>query len=69
MNQDKITRRRFLKRSASAALGTLTATTFARSAHGASKERVVIYQGVSLDSLHPYGYSGGGINGTWLPLI
>jgi len=29
----------------------------------------VIYQGVSLDSLHPYGYSGGGINGIWLHLI
>ncbi len=35
----------------------------------ASKERVVIYQGVGLDSLHPYGYSGGGINGIWLHLI
>jgi peptide/nickel transport system substrate-binding protein len=35
----------------------------------ASKERVVIYQGVGLDSLHPYAYSGGGINGIWLHLI
>jgi peptide/nickel transport system substrate-binding protein len=69
VNETKITRRRFLQQSATTALGTLTATTMARTAHAASKERVVIYQGVSLDSLHPYGYSGGGINGIWLHLI
>ena len=50
-------------------LGALIAPTLGRTAHAASKDRVVIYQGVSLDSLHPYGYSGGGINGIWLHMI
>jgi peptide/nickel transport system substrate-binding protein len=40
-----------------------------RAVSAASKDRVVIYQGVSLDSLHPYGYSGGGINGIWQHII
>ena len=38
-------------------------------AWAASRDRIVIYQGVSLDSLHPYGYSGGGIIGHLAPVI
>jgi hypothetical protein len=37
------------------------APAFLRKGWAASKERVVIFQGVGLDSLHPYAYSGGGI--------
>ena len=56
-------RRRFLLHSATLGLGSLIAPLVARTGWTASKDRLVIYQGVSLDSLHPYGYSGGGING------
>jgi peptide/nickel transport system substrate-binding protein len=64
-----INRRRFLQQSAALSAGALLAPSLTRTARAASRERVVIYQGVSLDSLHPYGYSGGGINGIWLHLI
>jgi len=64
-----LSRRRFLRQSAAVGLGALVAPTAARNAWAASNERVVIYQGVSLDSLHPYGYSGGGIGGIWRHLI
>jgi peptide/nickel transport system substrate-binding protein len=62
-------RRQFLRRCASFTLGSLIAPSVARTGGAASKDRVVIYQGVSLDSLHPYGYSGGGIGGIWRHLI
>jgi peptide/nickel transport system substrate-binding protein len=62
-------RRRFLRRSATLGLGALIAPLTARNGSAASNERVVIYQGVSLDSLHPYGYSGGGIVGIWRHMI
>ena len=64
-----ISRRRFLQQSTTLGLGALIGPTLGRTALAASKDRVVIYQGVSLDSLHPYGYSGGGINGIWLHMI
>ena len=55
-----IDRRRFLRQSAALGLGTLFGPALAPRAWAATKDRIVIYQGVSLDSLHPYGYSGGG---------
>jgi peptide/nickel transport system substrate-binding protein len=64
-----MSRRQFLQQSAALSAGAVLAPSLARTARGASRDRVVIYQGVSLDSLHPYGYSGGGINGIWLHLI
>ena len=62
-------RRRFLRQSATLGLGALLSPSNTRTAWAASGDRVVIYQGVSLDSLHPYGYSGGGIGGIWRHLI
>jgi len=62
-------RRQFLRQSAALGLGTLFAPASASRASAASKDRIVIYQGVSLDSLHPYGYSGGGITGIWRHII
>ena len=38
-------------------------------AGAASRNRVVVFQGVGLDSLHPYAYSGGGISGIWQHVI
>jgi peptide/nickel transport system substrate-binding protein len=64
-----MSRRRFLQQSTAVGFGALVAPALERTARAASKDRVVIYQGVSLDSLHPYGYSGGGINGIWLHMI
>jgi peptide/nickel transport system substrate-binding protein len=67
--ETKITRRRFLQKGVTFGVGALAAQRMGRTAYAASKDRVVIYQGVGLDSLHPYGYSGGGINGIWLHMI
>jgi peptide/nickel transport system substrate-binding protein len=67
--ETNISRRRFLQQSTALSLGTLIGPALGGNALAASRERLVIYQGVSLDSLHPYGYSGGGINGIWLHLI
>ena len=64
-----IDRRQFLRQSAALGLGTLFAPALAPRAWAASRDRIVIYQGVSLDSLHPYGYSGGGITGIWRHVI
>ena len=62
-------RRAFLKKGVALGVGTLLAPAFSKRGWTASKERVVIFQGVSLDSLHPYAYSGGGIVGIWLHMI
>ena len=56
-------RRQFLRQSAALGLATLVAPALASRARAASRDRLVIYQGVGLDSLHPYGYTGGGITG------
>ena len=64
-----LSRRRFLRQGATIGLGNLIGPSVARMSWAASNDRVVIYQGVSLDSLHPYGYSGGGITGIWRHLI
>src|SRR5712692_1907424 len=62
-------RRRFLKQGAALGLGALMGPSTPRMGWAASKERVVIFQGVGLDSLHPYAYSGGGISGIWQHII
>ena len=64
-----LNRRRFLRQSAAIGLGSLIGPSVARMGWAASKDRVVIFQGVGLDSLHPYAYSGGGIVGIWLHMI
>jgi peptide/nickel transport system substrate-binding protein len=69
MRRTTLNRRQFLRQSASLGFGALIAPSVARMGWAASTDRVVIYQGVSLDSLHPYGYSGGGITGIWRHLI
>lgn len=66
-NPIDVTRRRFLK---SAALGVGVMTfTVSRAGVAASRDRIVVFQGVGLDSLHPYAYSGGGISGIWQHVI
>ncbi|HEY3169213.1 MAG TPA: ABC transporter substrate-binding protein, partial [Candidatus Binatia bacterium] len=65
----KMNRREFLKTGAALSLAGLTTTTHPRRAFAASKDRVVVFQGVGLDSLHPYAYSGGGISGIWQHVI
>src|SRR6478672_3520501 len=67
-NPIDITRRRFLLKSAALGVGVMTFTV-PRAGVAASRDRVVIFQGVGLDSLHPYAYSGGGIVGIWLHMI
>jgi peptide/nickel transport system substrate-binding protein len=64
-----VNRRRFIQRSAAFGLGALLAPRLGQLAWAASTDRVVVYQGVGLDSLHPYAYSGGGISGIWQHVI
>jgi peptide/nickel transport system substrate-binding protein len=63
-----MTRRVFLK-AAAAGIGSLSAGAYAPGVRAASRSRVVVFQGVGLDSLHPYAYSGGGISGIWQHVI
>ena len=65
----KMNRRKFLKTGAALSLVGLTTATHPRRAFPASRNRVVVFQGVGLDSLHPYAYSGGGISGIWQHVI
>jgi peptide/nickel transport system substrate-binding protein len=62
-------RRIFLKKSAAFGLGLCAAPPLVGQASAASRDRVVVFQGVGLDSLHPYAYSGGGISGIWQHVI
>jgi peptide/nickel transport system substrate-binding protein len=62
-------RRRFLKGTAAFGVGLSTAPLWTRQAAAASRDRAVVFQGVGLDSLHPYAYSGGGISGIWQHVI
>jgi len=64
-----INRRQFLRQGAAIGLGSLITPGLLGESWAASKDRVVIFQGVGLDSLHPYAYSGGGIVGIWLHMI
>ena len=68
-NKTTINRREFLRQGAALGLGALIGPSLVRTGWAASKERVVIFQGVGLDSLHPYAYSGGGISGIWQHII
>jgi peptide/nickel transport system substrate-binding protein len=63
------TRRQFLKAATAAGVTSWSLAATKRLASAASRERVVIFQGVGLDSLHPYAYSGGGISGIWQHVI
>ena len=65
----QLSRREFLVKSAIAGIGLCTAPPLASVARAASRDRVVVFQGVGLDSLHPYAYSGGGISGIWQHVI
>lgn len=65
----EINRREFLRRTVGAGLGACVAPSLAPMASAASRDRVVVFQGVGLDSLHPYAYSGGGISGIWQHVI
>jgi peptide/nickel transport system substrate-binding protein len=67
-NPIDITRRRFLLKSAALGAGVMTFTVPGASV-AASRDRIVVFQGVGLDSLHPYAYSGGGISGIWQHVI
>lgn len=66
---EQINRRNFLRQTVGISLGALSAPLLAQRALAASKDRVVVFQGVGLDSLHPYAYSGGGISGIWQHVI
>lgn len=64
-----LNRRQFLKTGAKLGWGTILVPSLSRLGWAASRNRVVVYQGVGLDSLHPYAYSGGGISGIWQHVI
>jgi ABC-type oligopeptide transport system substrate-binding subunit len=68
-NDSRLNRRQFLKSAAALGLTGLTLAARTGTAFSASKNRVVVFQGVGLDSLHPYAYSGGGISGIWQHVI
>jgi peptide/nickel transport system substrate-binding protein len=71
MNFDELgmKRREFLKGGAILGAGLLASCALRGMAAAASRNRVVVFQGVGLDSLHPYAYSGGGISGIWQHVI
>ena len=69
MNSAAWTRRQFLRASAALGVAGVSTMNLTGLAHGASRNRVVVFQGVGLDSLHPYAYSGGGISGIWQHVI
>ena len=68
-NDSQLNRRQFLKSAAVLGLTGLTVAARTGTAFAASKSRVVVFQGVGLDSLHPYAYIGGGISGIWQHVI
>jgi hypothetical protein len=67
-NSIDITRRSFLLKSAAVSIGVMNLTA-PRAGIAASRDRIIVFQGVGLDSLHPYAYSGGGISGIWQHVI
>src|SRR3712207_1097099 len=68
LERQLISRHEFLIQGASG-VALCASQPLARVASAASRERVVVFQGVGLDSLHPYAYSGGGISGIWQHVI
>jgi peptide/nickel transport system substrate-binding protein len=69
MNSAAWTRRQFLRAGAALSVAGVSSLNSTRLARAASRNRVVVFQGVGLDSLHPYAYSGGGISGIWQHVI
>src|SRR5689334_23232596 len=69
MNSPVWTRRQLLRAGAALGVTGVAALNSTRLAQAASRSRVVVFQGVGLDSLHPYAYSGGGISGIWQHVI
>jgi peptide/nickel transport system substrate-binding protein len=69
MNSPVWTRRQLLRAGAALGVTGVAALNSTRLARAASRNRVVVFQGVGLDSLHPYAYSGGGISGIWQHVI
>ena len=62
-------RRVFLRQSATLGLGALVAPSLVRMGWAATKDRVIVLQGVGLDSLHPYAYSAAPQYGIWQHLM
>ncbi len=60
-----ISRRRFLKQSAAAGLGSILAPSLSRLSWAASKERITIYNSSVTDTLNPYNHSSSPIYGMW----
>jgi len=58
VNSIRLTRRKFLQKGVTFGIGALGFNAVSRLAVAASRDRVVVFQGVGLDSLHPYAYSG-----------
>ena len=64
-----ISRRVFLRHSARLGLSALVAPCLVRMGWAATKDRVIVLQGVGLDSLHPYAYSAAPQYGIWQHLM
>ncbi len=60
-----MSRREFLQRSATLGVGTLLSPPLAGLSRAASRDRVMILQGISLDSLNPYAHSASPTYGIW----
>jgi peptide/nickel transport system substrate-binding protein len=64
-----MSRRDFLKRSATLGAGAMLGPYIARDAFAASRDRVTIYHSSVADSLHPYNHSSSPIYGNWQHVI
>ena len=64
-----MSRREFLQRSAALGVGTLLSPTLAGLSRAASKDRVMVLQGISLDSLNPYAHSASPTYGIWEHIV
>ena len=64
-----ISRREFLRKSATISAGAAVAPYIYRQAFAASRDRVTIYQNTVADSINPYNQSSGSIYGNWQHVI
>src|SRR5512147_2696553 len=64
-----INRRAFLRQSVTIGLGAFVAPCLVRTGWAATKDRVIVLQGVGLDSLNPYAYSAAPQYGIWQHLM
>src|SRR5215203_5440274 len=64
-----VTRRQFLKESATLAAGAALGPYFLRNADAASRDRVTIFHSSVADSIHPYNHSSSPIYGNWQHVI